>query len=64
MDCNPTSIGGHHHIIVPMDYFIKWDDSIPTIKSDGETASFFIFNQIISQFRILKDISTDHINHL
>ena len=24
MDCNPDSAGGHHHIIVPVDYFTKW----------------------------------------
>jgi hypothetical protein len=60
MDCNPASAGGHHHIIVVMDYFTKWVEAMPTIKSDGETATFFVFNQIIARFKILKDIVTDH----
>jgi hypothetical protein len=33
------------------------------IKSDGKTASFFVFNQIIARFGILSDIVTDHGNH-
>jgi hypothetical protein len=63
MDCNPASVGGHHHIIMVMDYFTKWVEAMPTIKSDGETATLFIFNQIIARFRILKDIVTDHGSH-
>ena len=37
MDYNPDSAGGHHHIIVASDYFTKWVEAMPTIKSDGET---------------------------
>ena len=33
---------------------------MPTFKADGETAAFFVFNQIIAQFRIPKVIVTDH----
>ena len=44
MDCNPASAGGHHHIIVAVDYFTKWDEAMPTVKSDDETATHFIFN--------------------
>ena len=25
MDCSPASAGGHHHIIVDVDYFTKWE---------------------------------------
>jgi hypothetical protein len=63
MDCNPTLTGGYQHIIVVMDYFTKWAESMPTIKSNGKTASFFVFNQIIARFRIPKDIFTDHVSH-
>jgi transposase InsO family protein len=27
-----------------VDYFTKWADPMPTVKSNGNTASFFIFN--------------------
>ena len=60
MDCKPTSAGGHHHIIVAINYFMKWEVAMPTFKSDCETAIHFIFNQIITQFGILKEIFTDH----
>ena len=37
MDCNPTSAGGHHHIIVAVDYFMKWAEAMPIVKFNGET---------------------------
>ena len=63
MDCNPTSAGGHHHIIVVVDYFTKWVESMPTVKSDGETSAHFIFNEIITRFCIPKELVTDHGTH-
>ena len=36
---------------------------MPTVKSDGETATHFIFNQIITRFSILKELVTDHGRH-
>jgi hypothetical protein len=63
VDYNPTSAGGHQHIIVVVDYFTKWVEAMPTIKSDRKTARFFMFNQIISRFRILSEIVTDHGSH-
>jgi hypothetical protein len=63
IDCNPTSAGGHRHIIVAVDYFTKWAEAMPTVKSIGKTATFFVFNQIIAQFGILSEIVTDHGNH-
>ena len=44
MDCNPASTGGHHHIIVVVDYFMKWVEAIPTIKFDDEITAHFIFH--------------------
>ena len=55
--------GGHKHIIVAMDYFTKWAEAIPTFKADGETAAFFVFNQIMARFGIPKVIVTDHGSH-
>ena len=63
MDCNPASVGGHHHIIVAVDYFTKWVEAMPTVKSNGEIAAHFVFNQIITRFRILKELVTDHGSH-
>ena len=49
MDCNPTSARVHHHIIVAIDYFTKWAEAMPTVKSNGEIdAAHFVFNQIIT----------------
>jgi hypothetical protein len=64
MDCNPTSYGGNQHIIMVIEYFTKWAEAIPTIKSDGNTVAFFIFNQIIAWFGIPSEIVTDHGNHV
>ena len=37
MDCNPALAGGHHHIIVVVDYFMKWAEAMPMVKSDGHS---------------------------
>jgi hypothetical protein len=63
VDCNPASTGGHQHIIVAIEYFTKWAEAMPMIKYDGKTATFFVFNQIIAQFGIPRDIVTDHGSH-
>jgi hypothetical protein len=63
MDCNPASVRGHHHIIVVVDDFTKWVEAMPTVKSNGEIATLFVFNQIISHFRISKEIVTYHGSH-
>ena len=61
--CNPASGGGHKYIIVVVDYFTKWAEAMPTFKADGETTTFFVFNQIIARFGIPKVIVTDHGSH-
>ena len=48
MDCNPSLVGGHHHIIVAIDYFTKCAEAMPTVKYDGETSAHFVFNKIIT----------------
>ena len=63
MDCNPTSASKHHHIILDVDYFTKWVEAMPTVKSNGETAMHFVFNQIITWFKIPKEIVIDHGRH-
>ena len=63
MDYNPASARGHHYIIVAIDYFMKWDEAMPMIKSEGETSAHFVFNQIITRFSIPKELVTDHGRH-
>ena len=63
MDCNLASAGGNHHIIVAIDYFTKWVEAMPMIKSDSETTTHFVFNQIITRFGILKELVTNHGRH-
>ena len=36
---------------------------MPTVKADGETAAYFVFNYIIAWFGIPKEIVTDHGSH-
>ena len=59
----PRFSWGHHHIIVAVDYFTKWDEAMPTVKSSGETTAHFVFNQIITRFGISKELVTDHGSH-
>ena len=63
MDCNLNSAGGHHHIIVVVDYCMKWVKVMPTVKYDSETAAHFVFNQIIPRFGIPKELVTNHGRH-
>jgi hypothetical protein len=61
--CNPPSARGHRYIIIAFDYFTKLVEVMPTFKDDGETAALFLFNQIIAQFDIPREIVTDHGSH-
>ena len=63
MDFNPYLDGGHHHIIVAIDYFTKRAEAMLTIKGDGQTVAHFVFNQTIVQFGISKEIVMDHDSH-
>ena len=46
-----------------VDYFTKWDEAMPIFKYDGETAAHFVFNQIITHFKIPKELVTNHGSH-
>ena len=63
MDFNPALTRGHHHIIVDVDYFTKWAEAMPMVKSNDETDVHFVFHQIITQFGIPKELVTDHGRH-
>jgi hypothetical protein len=61
--CNPPSERGHHYIIVSIDYLTKWVEAMSMFKDDGETATLFLFNQIIARFGVLREIFTNHGSH-
>jgi hypothetical protein len=63
MTCNPHLIGEHGYIIVAMDYFIKWVETMPTFDNTGKTAALFIFNHIVTRFSVPQAIVTDHGSH-
>jgi transposase InsO family protein len=48
---------------VVVDCFTKWAEAMPTVKFDGKTTTFFIFNPIIARFRIQREIVTNHGSH-
>ena len=50
-------------IIVVVNYFMKWVEAMPMIKFDGEIATHFIVNQIITRFDILKYLFINHGRH-
>eukprot|EP00253_Pinus_taeda_P017075 PITA_17075 len=61
--CNPRSARGHGYIIVAVDYFTKWAEAMPTLSKDGHTATQFLFNHVISRFRVPQAIVIDHGKH-
>jgi hypothetical protein len=61
--CNPLSARGNRYIIIAVDYFTKWVEAMPRFKDDGETATLFLFNQIIARLGIPREIVTDHGSH-
>jgi hypothetical protein len=46
-----------------VNYFTKWVEAMPTVKSNGKTTTFFVFNQIIARFGISSEIVIDHGSH-
>ena len=42
--CNPPSAANQKYIIVPVYYFTKWVEEMPTYKNDSDTAALVLFN--------------------
>jgi hypothetical protein len=61
--CHSYSSRRHHYIIIAIEYFTNWVESMPTFKNGRETASLFVFNQIVARFNIPKEIVTDEGSH-
>jgi len=64
MEYKPTSVIGHHYIIVAIDYFTKWAEDIPTFNCTAMTTTFFFLNHVISLFGVPKLLISDHGKHL
>lgn len=63
MHYNPPFTQGHHYIIVIVNYFTKWIESMPTCINDGNIVSLFFFNHVIARFGVPKFIVTEHGKH-
>jgi transposase InsO family protein len=46
-----------------VDYFTKWAEVRPTYSSDAKTVTLFLFNHVITRFRIPRSILNDHGMH-
>ena len=63
MHCKPTLVRVHGYIIVAMDYFTKWDETMPTYVEDKKIVSLFLFNHIIARLRVRQAKMTNHGSH-
>ena len=63
MTINPTSANGHKYIIVAVDYFTKWAESMPTFDCKSEKEAQFFLNHVISRFGVPKKLVSDHGTH-
>ena len=63
MTSNPHSVGGHGYIIIVIDYFTEWAKVMPTYNNEGLNMAQFLFNRVISQSSVLKEIITNHGSH-
>ena len=63
MHYKPASVRGHGYINVAVDYFTKWVEAMPTYVDDKKTTALFLFNHIITRFRVPRAIVTDHSSH-
>jgi hypothetical protein len=60
---HPTLDRGNKYIIMAIDYFTKWVDAIAMFSNDGGTITLFKFNKVITRFRVLREIVTNHESH-
>ena len=63
MECRPPSRNGHKYIIVAMDYFTKWEQSMPIFNNLADTTTHFFFNHVIYHFLIPKELVSNHGTH-
>lgn len=60
MECRPPSSSGHKYIIIIVDYFTKWAETMPTFNNLAETTTWFFFNHTITHFGVPKQLVSNH----
>jgi hypothetical protein len=60
MTCHPASSNGHKYIVVELYYFTKWVKAIASFKTTADTTMHFVFNHVITRFRIPLQLVFDH----
>ena len=63
MTINPTSANDHKYIIMAVDYFTKWAESMPTFDYKSQTVARFFFNHVSSRFGVPKHLVSGHGTH-
>ena len=63
MNCNPPSSNGNKYIVVEFIYFAKWVESMPTFNNTADTTTCFLFNYVITQFKVPLQLVSDHGKH-
>jgi transposase InsO family protein len=57
---NPPSSAGFFFILVAIDYFTKWVESVPLKNSTDDQVISFLENNIFSRFGVPLEIITDN----
>ena len=60
MTINPPSSNRNQYIIVAVDSFTKWVESIPTFNNTEKIAVYLLFDHVITRFGAPKEINTDN----
>jgi hypothetical protein len=60
MDTNTSS---HKYIIMAVDYFTKWVESMPTFNNTADNSVRFFFYYVISRFGVPLQLVSDHGKH-
>eukprot|EP00253_Pinus_taeda_P031853 PITA_31853 len=59
-EINPHSSGQHRWILVPIDYFTKWIEAIPTRKANHHAVMKFLTKNIFTRFACPHKLATDN----
>jgi hypothetical protein len=63
MECKSIYVSGHKYIIVVIDYFTKWVESMSMFNNRVAIAPHFFFNHIITHFDVPKQLVSYHGSH-
>ena len=60
----PTASNGHHFILVAIDYFTKWVESVSYANVTKKMVARFLKKEIICRYGVLNKIITDNGSNL